>query len=37
MNAVCSIVVAVVGVAVMAASMLTKLRAGRGAPARVQP
>jgi len=37
MNAVCSIVVAVVGLAVIAASILTKLSAGRGAPARVQP
>ena len=37
MNAVCSIVVAVVGLAVIAASILTKLSAARGAPARVQP
>jgi putrescine transport system permease protein len=34
MNAVCSIMVAVVGVAVIAASVLTKLGAARGAPAR---
>jgi putrescine transport system permease protein len=33
MNAVCSIVVAVVGIAVIAASILTKLNAARGAPA----
>ena len=32
MNAVCSIVVAVVGIAVLAASILTKLNAARGAP-----
>jgi putrescine transport system permease protein len=32
MNAVCSIVVAVVGIAVIAASILTKLNAARGAP-----
>jgi putrescine transport system permease protein len=37
MNAVCTIVVAVVGLAVIAASILTKLSAARGAPARVQP
>ena len=37
MNAVCSIVVAVVGLAVIAASILTKLSAARGAPARVAP
>ena len=37
MNAVCSIVIAVVGLAVIAASILTKLSAARGAPARVQP
>ena len=37
MNAVCSIVVAVVGLAVIAASILTKLNAARGAPARVEP
>jgi putrescine transport system permease protein len=36
MNAVCSIVVAVVGIAVLAASILTKLNAARGAPARVE-
>jgi putrescine transport system permease protein len=36
MNAVCSIVVAVVGLTVIAASILTKLSAARGAPARVQ-
>ncbi len=34
MNAVCSIMIAVVGVAVIAASLLTKLNAARGAPAR---
>ena len=34
MNAVCSIMVAVVGIAVIAASLLTKLSAARGAPAR---
>jgi putrescine transport system permease protein len=34
MNAVCSIMVAVVGMAVVAASLLTKLGAARGAPAR---
>jgi putrescine transport system permease protein len=33
MNAVCSIMVAFVGVAVTAASLLTKLNAGRGTPA----
>ena len=32
MNAVCSIIVAVVGIAVIAASILTKLNAARGAP-----
>jgi hypothetical protein len=37
MNAVCTIVDAVVGLAVIAASILTKLSAARGAPARVQP
>jgi hypothetical protein len=37
MNAVSSIIVAVVGVAVIAASILTKLSAARGAPARLQP
>jgi putrescine transport system permease protein len=37
MNAVCSIVVAVVGIAVIAASILTKLNAVRGAPVQVQP
>jgi putrescine transport system permease protein len=37
MNAVCSIIVAVVGVAVIAASILTKLNAARGAPARLEP
>jgi len=35
MNAVCSIMVGVVGLAVIAASLLTKLSAARGAPARV--
>ena len=35
-NAVCSIVVAVVGIAVLAASFLTKLNAARGAPVRVE-
>ena len=35
MNAVCSLMVGVVGVAVIAASLLTKLGAARGAPARV--
>ncbi len=34
MNAVCSIMIAVVGVAVIAASLLTKLNAARGMPAR---
>jgi putrescine transport system permease protein len=34
MNAVCSIMVAVVGIAVIVASLLTKLNAARGAPAR---
>ncbi|HXX52532.1 MAG TPA: ABC transporter permease subunit [Xanthobacteraceae bacterium] len=33
MNAVCTIIVAVVGIAVIAASILTKLNAARGAPA----
>jgi putrescine transport system permease protein len=33
MNAVCSIIVAIVGIAVIAASILTKLNAARGAPA----
>ena len=37
MNAVCSIVVAVVGIAVIAASIPTKLNAARGAPVQVQP
>src|SRR5215472_508180 len=37
MNAVCSIVVAVVGLAVIAASILTKLNAARGAPVRAEP
>ena len=36
MNAVCSIIVAVVGIAVLAASILTKLNAARGAPVRVE-
>jgi putrescine transport system permease protein len=36
MNAVCSIVVAVVGIAVLAASFLMKLNAARGAPVRVE-
>jgi putrescine transport system permease protein len=35
MNAVCSIMVGVVGIAIIAASLLTKLGAARGAPARV--
>ncbi|MGA2893933.1 MAG: ABC transporter permease subunit [Xanthobacteraceae bacterium] len=35
MNAVCSIMVAVVGVAVVVASLLTKLGAARGTPARI--
>jgi putrescine transport system permease protein len=35
MNAVCSIMIGVVGVAVIAASLLTKLGAARGTPARV--
>jgi putrescine transport system permease protein len=35
MNAVCSIMVAVVGVAVIVASLLTRLSAARGTPARV--
>ncbi len=35
MNAVCSIMVGVVGIAVIAASLLTRLGAARGAPARV--
>ncbi len=34
MNAVCSIMIAVIGVAVIAASLLTKLNAARGSPAR---
>jgi putrescine transport system permease protein len=34
MNAVCAIMIAVVGVAVIVASLLTKLSAARGAPAR---
>ena len=34
MNAVCSIMVGVVGLAVIAASLLTKLGAARGTPAR---
>ena len=34
MNAVCSVMVAVVGIAVIAASLLTKLSAARGGPAR---
>ncbi len=34
MNAVCSIMVGVVGIAVLAASLLTKLNAARGTPAR---
>ncbi len=34
MNAVCSIMIAVVGIAVIAASLLTKLNAARGTPAR---
>jgi hypothetical protein len=34
MNAVCSIMIAVVGVAVIAASLLTKLSAARGTPVR---
>ena len=34
MNAVCSIVIGVVGIAVIAASLLTKLNAARGTPAR---
>jgi len=34
MNAVCSIMIAVVGIATVAASLLTKLGAARGAPAR---
>jgi putrescine transport system permease protein len=34
MNAVCSIMIAVVGIAVIAASLLTKLTAARGTPAR---
>jgi len=36
MNAVCSLMIAVVGVAVIAASLLTKLGAARGVQARVQ-
>ena len=35
MNAVCSIMIGVVGIAVIAASLLTKLSAGRATPARV--
>jgi putrescine transport system permease protein len=35
MNAVCSLMVGVVGIAVIAASLLTKLGAARGAPARM--
>jgi putrescine transport system permease protein len=35
MNAVCSIMIGVVGIAVLAASLLTKLSAGRATPARV--
>jgi putrescine transport system permease protein len=35
MNAVCSIMVLVVGLAVIAASLLTKLSAARGTPARI--
>jgi putrescine transport system permease protein len=35
MNAVCSIMIGVVGIAVLAASLLTKLSSARGAPARV--
>jgi hypothetical protein len=34
MNAVCSIMVGVVGLAVIAASLLTKLSGARGAPPR---
>jgi putrescine transport system permease protein len=34
MNAVCSIMIAVVGIVVLAASLLAKLAAARGAPAR---
>jgi len=34
MNAVCSIMIAVVGIAVIAASLLNKLSAARGTPAR---
>jgi hypothetical protein len=34
MNAVCTVMIAVVGVAVIAASFLTKLSAARGTPAR---
>jgi putrescine transport system permease protein len=34
MNAVCSIMIGVVGIAVIAASLLTKLSAARGTPAR---
>ncbi len=36
MNAVCSIMIAVVGVAVIAASLLAKLNAARGTPARAE-
>ncbi len=35
-NAVCTIMIAVVGIATVAASLLTKLNAGRGTPARVE-
>jgi putrescine transport system permease protein len=35
MNAICSIMIAVVGIAVIAASLLTKLSAARGGPARL--
>ena len=35
MNAVCTIMIAVVAVTVIAASLLTKLNAARGAPARL--
>jgi putrescine transport system permease protein len=34
MNAVCSIMIAVVGIATVTASLLTKLNAARGAPVR---
>ena len=36
MNAVCSIMVGVVGIAVIAASLLAKLTAARGAPSRAR-